>query len=235
MGKAAVEAVRRGFVFGKQEIVLVFVVVLHLIASYFIFSINTANTALLAVLQLAVVLAENYVTVAVYCGVKGLITEGRFTLAGIFLKAGHFFGRVLLYKVLAGLAVLAMLVFAFGIIDVLKSAAIVKTAFVAAATVVWLAFPAYFLALTFLTPLVIVFEGVFLTDALKKSVIFARNELPGILVLLLFLLPAWAFAFFLLKVYNEKALFLQTGIFFFSAMLEVATIKVFMLFYKRKG
>ncbi len=149
---SAIQALKKGFIPGKSGAFLCAVVFLHLFITYSIFSAGAVGENVLLFVQAAFVIVENYITVAVYCGIKDSLDGKKFRPGGIFAEARLFFLKVLLYKALAGLFALVMLGFAYGIIELVKTASLFYAGTVIILTLAWLAFPAYLLGLTFLSP-----------------------------------------------------------------------------------
>jgi len=234
MGKLQ-ETLKAGFTFRRNEFLLSAAVFVYLVVYYFLLSAIEVKESFILLLQFFFILLENYITIAVYCGLNDSITGGSFNLQGIFKKGASYFGRVLLYKGLAGLAALCMMGFAYGMIDFLKNSSFVKASVVMGITILWLAFPVLILLLTFMAPLIIIVRDISLAGGLRKSFLFAREHLSDILIFVLALVPFWIFAFFLLKVYNESNLLYRFIALYFIAMLEIITIKVFMLFYRENS
>jgi len=231
MKNSAAEALKKGMIFKKNELILSLGVFLYLAVSHVSLSATVLGGNAFLLLYFFFLLAENYVTTAVYCGMKDSIIKGRFSPVGILRKGKYFFARILLYKALAGLAVLLCMGFALGMIEMVNTSSPFKAGTVMAITVVWLAFPAYILALTLFTPVLIIFEDFPVMPAVKESILFTRRTLPQVLLLSLLFLPPWIFAFFLLRVYNDTGFLLLAAILYFVALLEIITVKAFMVFY----
>jgi fumarate reductase subunit D len=126
--------------------------------------------------------------------------------------------------------------FCLSMVDLVKDSSVFTAGFITSFTILWISVPVYLLLLTFLTPLVIIVEDTFLFASVRKSVSFIRENLSETVKLVLIIAPLWAFAFFLIRVYNDRDLFLLTVFFLYLiAVLEVSTVKVFLLFYTGRG
>ncbi len=180
-------------------------------------------------------LLENYVTIAVYYGIKRYLFEGGFTFKEMFLKAGHFFFRVLAYKLIAGFFALLLFAFCLSMIELVKNSSAFAAGFITVFTILWISFPVYILLLTVLAPLIVIVDDSFLFPSIRTSMVFLRKNLSETVKLFLITAPFWILAIFLMKVYNEKAAFLWTAfIFYFIAVLEIITVKIILLFYKAR-
>ena len=232
MGKIQ-NVIREGVAFGKHEVILSVVVFAYLVISYSVLSsLKVLNETYLMLLQVFFILVENYITVCVYLGLKKSLWRDTFSPGRLFMEGNHFFGRVLLYKAAVGFLTLLILGFAHGMIEFLQNVSVVKTVFMMGVTIIWLAFPVFILILSLFTPLIIIVEDIPLVSAVRKSVYFFKKFLSQILLLVVVLLPLWIFAFFLLMVYNEITEMLKWGMFYFLALLEIATIRIFLVFYR---
>ncbi len=228
------DIIKKGVIFRQKEFLLSLVVFAYLMFSLSILLLKFSERALL-LLQFFFLLFENYITVAVYYGIKEYIFEGKFNLSEIFVKAGHFFFRVLSYKLFAGFFALLLVSFCISMIELVKSSSLAAAGFITGFTILWIAFPVYLLLLTFMAPLIIIAEDALLFVSVKTSLVFIRENLAEIAKLVLFAAPFWAFALFLTKVYNDRGLFLLAGtVFYFIAVLEIVTIKIFLLFYRER-
>ncbi|MCM8760243.1 MAG: hypothetical protein NC832_00765, partial [Candidatus Omnitrophica bacterium] len=119
-------------------------------------------------------------------------------------------------------------------IELVKDSSPVTAGLITGFTILWLSFPVYLFLLTVLTPLVIIADGVPLLKAVRISMRFIRGHLGDTGKLILLLLPLWAFTIYLLKLYNAKSHFLQMVIFYLVSLLEIVTVKVFLLFYRER-
>ncbi|MCM8820351.1 MAG: hypothetical protein NC932_00140 [Candidatus Omnitrophica bacterium] len=119
-------------------------------------------------------------------------------------------------------------------VELVKNSSIITAGFITAFTILWLTFPVYLFLLTLLAPLVIIADDVPLFKAVRMSMGFIRGQLLDTGKLILLLLPLWAFVIYLLKLYNEKVPFLQMVIFYLFSLLEIITVKVFLLFYRKR-
>lgn len=225
--------IRQGISFGKKEFLLSLIVFAYLAVSYSVLSAGLSAEMVL-LLQIVFVLIENYVTVAVYYGIKQYLWEGQFDVKGMFAGAKHFFARTLYYKLLAGAAALFIAAFCLSMIEVVKDSSAAAAGFITGFTILWISFPVYLLLLTFFAPLIIISEESLLLPSVRKSIMFVRANLADVVKLCLLAAPLWFFAIFLMKVYNEKDLLLLPVIFYFIAVLEIVTVKLFFLFYKAR-
>jgi hypothetical protein len=229
------DIVKKGVTFKQRDFLVSLIIFTYLLFSLYIFSLKLPEGYMFAV-QVFYVLLENYVTIAVYYGIKQYLYEGVFDLPGMFVKARHFFLRVLSYKMLAGFFALLLFAFCLSMVDLVKDSSVFTAGFITSFTILWISVPVYLLLLTFLTPLVIIVEDTFLFASVRKSVSFIRENLSETVKLVLIIAPLWAFAFFLIRVYNDRDLFLLTVFFLYLiAVLEVSTVKVFLLFYTGRG
>ncbi len=228
----SIDIIKKGIVFGRREAYLSLCVLAYLLVSFSMLSLKISEGYLL-VLQVFFLLLENYVTVAVYYAAKQCVFEGGFSLPGAFAKAGYFFRRVLSYKLLAGFFALLLFVFCLSMIELVKSSSLTAAGFITGFTMLWIAVPVYLLLLTFFAPLIIIADDAALVPSIRKSVVFMRANLAETVKLAVVAAPFWFFALFILKVYNEKGLLLPAAAAFcFVAVLEIVTVKVFLLFYK---
>jgi len=225
------QIIRDGFLLKKNEFFLSLIVFSYLVISFSVLSLYASSEYLLYI-QLFFLLLENYVTVSVYYGIRQSLWEGDVDIPGIFINGRDLFFRVLGYKLLAGFFVVFVAAFCLSMVELVKEAPLITTTIITVFTVLWLSFPLYLLLLTVLTPLVIIADDVPLAKAIRTSVVFIRGHLADTVKIVLLLLPLWAFVILLLKLYNEKNPFLQTGIFYLIALLEIITIKIFLLFYR---
>jgi hypothetical protein len=227
--------IRQGVYFRQKEFFFSLFVFIYLLFSLYIFSLKLSEGHRFAV-QVLFILLENYVTIAVYYGIKQYLFEGIFNLPNMFAKARCFFLRVLAYKMLAGFFALLLFAFCLSMLDLVKDSSIFAAGFITSFTILWISVPVYLLLLTFLTPLIIIVEDTFLFASLRKSITFIRENLSGTVKLVLAVTPLWVFAFFLMRMYNDIDLFLLTVIFsYIIAVLEIITVKIFLLFYKARG
>jgi len=229
-----VDIIKKGVIFRQKEFLLSLCVFAYLLVSFSILSLKLSEGYLL-LLQVFFLLFENYVTVAVYYGIKEYIFEGKFNIPGMFMKAGYFFFRVLSYKLFAGFFALLLAAFCMSMIELVKSSSLAAAGFVTGFTILWIAFPVYLLLLTFFAPLIIITEDSLVFSSVRASVAFMRGNLAEAVKLVLVTAPFWAFALFLTRVYNGKGLYLLTGtVFYLIAVLEIITIRIFLLFYKAR-
>jgi len=119
-------------------------------------------------------------------------------------------------------------------VELVKDTAPITAWSITAFTILWLLFPVYVFLLTTFTPLVIIADDIPLFPAIRKSVAFVKGNLLDIEKLVLLFLPLWLVVIFSLKLYNEKGFFLQLVILYLISVLEVITVKVFLLFYRRE-
>jgi len=82
--------IRQGISFGKKEFLFSLVVFAYLAVSHSVLS-SGLSEEIVFLLQIIFILVENYVTVAVYYGIKQYLWEGKFDLKGMFADAKHFF------------------------------------------------------------------------------------------------------------------------------------------------
>ncbi|MBN1444816.1 MAG: hypothetical protein JW957_01750 [Candidatus Omnitrophica bacterium] len=225
--------IRQGISFGKKEFLLSIIVFAYLAVSYSVLSAGLSE-GMLFLLQVFFILIENYVTVAVYYGIKQYLWEGAFDVKGMFAGAKHFFARTLYYKLLAGAAALFIAAFCLSMIEVVKDSSAAAAGLITGFTVIWISFPVYLVLLTFFAPLIIIAEDNLLLPSVRKSIVFVRTNFADVVKLCLLAAPLWFFAIFLMRVYNKKDLFLLPVIFYFIAVLEILTVKLFFLFYKAR-
>ncbi|HOL22322.1 MAG TPA: hypothetical protein PLQ41_05670 [bacterium] len=225
------QIIRDGFLLKKNEFFLSLIVFSYLVISFSVLSLYASSEYLLYI-QLFFLLLENYVTVSVYYGIRQSLWEGDVDIPGIFINGRDLFFRVLGYKLLAGFFVVFVAAFCLSMVELVKEAPLITTGFITAFTVLWLAFPVYLFLLTFFTPLIIIVDDAPLLKAVKTSMTFIRRHLADIVKLVLLFLPLWAFVILFLKLYNEKSPFLQLCIFCLISLLEVITVKMFLLFYR---
>ncbi|MCK9265379.1 hypothetical protein M0P98_00590 [bacterium] len=223
---------KTGFLVRKNELLLALIVLLYLILFRFILSIPLREEHIF-IFQVFFLFMENYITICAYNGLKESLLKGTLNIGQLFKNSILFFGRMLLYKMFVGLVAIIIMSFGFGMIEVVKNASLVKSTLVMLITIVWLSFPVYLVLLTFLTPFVIVVDDVPVLSAMKKSVKVLRKNLTTSIILIFSVLPLWVFAFFLLKLYNEKGLLFQLFLLCLIAILEIITIKIWMLFYQK--
>lgn len=229
------QIIKQGIVFKQKEFLLSLCVYAYLLVSFSVLSLNLSETYFF-LLQVFFLLFENYITIGVYYGIKQDVYKENFNLSEIFVRPVHFFFRVITYKLFAGFFALLMIAFGMSMFELVKGSSPTALKFITGFTILWLAFPVYLLLLTFFAPLIIITEDTSLFPSIRASVVFMRKNLFEIVKIVLLAAPFWAFAFFLIRVYNEKkGLFLLNGlVFYFIAALEVITIKVFMLFYQAR-
>jgi len=225
--------IKEGVVFRRREFLLSLFVLVYLAVSYIMLSLQLSQGYML-VLQLFFIILENYITVAVYYGIKQSLFDGKLDMKDMFAKGGYFFGRTLYYKLLVTAAGLFIAAFCLSMIEIVKDSSLAAAGFITGFTVLWISFPIYLIMLTLFTPLVIIVEDSPLLPAVRKSMAFARGNLADIVRLGLLVIPLWFFALFLMKVYNKKDFFVLSAIFCFFAVLEIVTIRLFMLFYKAR-
>ena len=225
--------IKDGFSLTKGEFLLSLIVFAYLITSVSILQYPFASTYLLYI-QAFFFLLENYITVCVYYGIKSSIWGEEIDVPVIFIKGMKFFGRVLAYKLLAGLFVIFVAAFCMSMVELVKDTAPITAWSITAFTILWLSFPVYVFLLTTFTPLVIITDDIPLFPAIRKSVAFVKGNLLDIEKLVLLFLPLWLVVIFSLKLYNEKGFFLQFVILYLISVLEVITVKVFLLFYRRE-
>jgi len=193
------DIIKQGVVFRQKEFLLSLCVFAYMLVSFSVLSLTLSDGYML-LLQMFFILIENYITVAVYYGIKQYLFEGEFDIPGMFVKAKHFFSRVLSYKLFAGLVALLLFAFCLSMIDVVKDSSVAAAGFITGFTVLWISFPVYLLMLTLFAPLIIIVEDAFLFPSVRKSVIFIRVNLPEMVKLVLVTAPLWIFALFLMRV-----------------------------------
>ncbi|NLG12247.1 MAG: hypothetical protein GX554_04390 [Elusimicrobia bacterium] len=223
--------IKNGILLNKREFSLSFIVFFYLIISFAVIS-RYVGSDLLPLVQLFFLFAENYITVSVYYGVRESLWEDALNIPEMFKKGRTFFFRVLAYKVLAGLFIVIVSAFCLSMLELVKETSLASAYLFIAFTVIWLSVPIYLFFLTAFTPLIIVAEDISFVKALKTSVLFLRERIAGIIQLLLLFLPIWFLVFFLLKGYNESNPILHIIVFYLVSILEVITVKTFLLFYK---
>lgn len=218
----------------KFDILLSLIVFFYLVFSNSISELNLKNLSLLSLIQIFLLFGENYITIAVYSGIKKTIWKENFKFADIFKEGLHFFFRILTFKVFIGLSIGILAGISLGIIDIVKKTPPVLTAIIFSLTLLWLSIPVYFLLLTFFSPVIIIFKDVELFTSIKMSYYFLKRNLKEVFVLSLSVGIFWAFVVFILKLYNNSN-FLKYLFFYFLSLLEIFTIKIFMfLYYKRE-
>lgn len=225
--------IKDGFSLKKGEFILSLIVFSYLVLSFSVLSFYTSS-GYLPYIQFFFLLLENYITVSVYYGIKQLLWEGILDIPGIFIKGRALFFRVFGYKILAGIFIILVAAFCLSMVELVKNSSLITTGLITAFTIIWLSFPVYLFFLTVYAPLIIISDDISLLPAIRKSMIFIKSNLKDIVKLVLLFLPLWFFVIFLLKLYNEKDPFLQTGIFYCVSVLEIITVKVFLLFYRRE-
>jgi len=226
------EILRDGFTLKKEEFLLSIVVFLYLVFSLSILSYTPKNY--LFPIQSFLLIFENYITVCVYYGIKRSVWEEKLKVTGIFRDGSRFFLRVLWYKILAGIFIIFVVAFCFSMVELVKETSPLTTGIITAFTVLWLSFPVYLFLHTVFTPLIIITDDISLTKALRSSMVFVRRNLLDIMKLTLIFLPFWLFVFFFLRVYNNKGIFWHIVVFCLVSMLEVITVKTFLIFYRRE-
>lgn len=226
------KVIREGVSFGWRELILSTAVFAYLAAFGLLKEPGLQEGLLPAGLQFFFILLETYLTTLVYSFLNDSFGREKIPAADSARRGGFFFGRVLLYKALAGFFAVLMLGFAYGMVDLVKAATPVRAGLVMSATILWLVLPAGMLVFTLMTPLVIVVRDLRVAGAMRESFIFTRKHLLPMLLLTLMVLPAWVFAFFLLKVYNETVATLYWVTLYFISFLEIVTVKLFVFFYR---
>ncbi|MCM8777372.1 MAG: hypothetical protein NC905_03830 [Candidatus Omnitrophica bacterium] len=225
------QIIKEGFSLKGKEFLLSVIVFFYLILSFSVLSFyNSSNY--LPYIQLFFLLLENYITVSVYYGIRQSLWEGIFDISAIFIKGRQLFFRALGYKLLAGAFIILVFAFCLSMVELVKDSSLITVGFITGFTILWLVFPVYLFLLTVLTPLVIIADDVPLFKGVRISMGFIRGHLADTGKLILLLLPLWAFVIYLLKLYNEKVPFLQIFIFYLVSLLEIITVKVFLLFYR---
>ena len=220
----------------KKEILLSVVIFFYLIISDFISRVNfPKNISIIFLIQIALLIVENYLTICVYSTIKKIIKKEKFKVKDILTDGGYFFGRILFYKIFVAFSAGILISIAFGIIDILKSTPLFITTLIFTLTLLWLSVPFYFILLTFFSPLIIICKDANFSHSVKMSYYFIRENLKEISGITLIIGVFWFFCIFFLKVYNNfigiKILF-----FYFVSLLEILTIKTFMFFYfEREG
>ena len=220
----------------KIEIYFSLIVFSYVLISDFISKINfSKNYTLISLIQIILLLVENYLTICIYSGIKKLVKKEEFKVRDILNDGGYFFGRILLYKIFVAFSAGILISIAFGIIDILKSTPLFITTLIFTLTLLWLSVPFYFILLTFFSPLIIICKDANFSNSVKMSYYFIRENLKEIAGITLIIGVFWFFCIFFLKVYNN---FIGIKILFFYlvSLLEILTIKTFMFFYfEREG
>ena len=116
-------------------------------------------------------------------------------------------------------------------IDSIKAMPVITSNTILLLTILWIAVPFYFLFLTLFAPVIIIIDDSEIKNSIKKSVFFIKTHLSKIVVLLTLTGVFWYFAFYFMKAYNNLW-FVQIIFLYFSAVLEVFTIKLFISYYK---
>ncbi len=218
----------------KIEIYFSLIVFSYVLISDFISKINfSKNYTLISLIQIILLLVENYLTICIYSGIKKLVKKEEFKVRDILNDGGYFFGRILLYKIFVAFSAGILISIAFGIIDVLKSTSLFITTLIFILTLLWLSIPFYFILLTFFSPLIIICKDANFFHSVKMSYYFIKENLKEIAGITLIIGVFWFFCIFFLKVYNNfvgiKVLF-----FYLVSLLEILTIKIFMVFYIKR-
>lgn len=222
--------IKEGFMLGKNELILSFFVMIYLVIFRFVLSLPIKEEYIFF-LQMVFILAENYVTISVYHNLKDNLLGNTVDLGKSFKRGAHFFGRILFYKALAGIFALLILGFAYSMIGYFKNSTSTLSFVAMLATIIWLLFPVYLLILTLLAPLIIVIEDVPLIESIIKSSRFLKKKFFKAVILFLAVLPLWLVVFFLLKLYNDISFIFQLFLLSLVSLLEIITIKIWILFY----
>ncbi|MCX8083205.1 MAG: hypothetical protein N3D17_07465 [bacterium] len=231
------DIIKNGFMLKKKEIYLSFIIFVYLVLSSSIIPQPDSNpvsrkSIFISEVFLLLFLLENYLTVSIYYGINQFLQGCYPTLSEIFRKGWRFFSRVLWYKVLAFFFLLIVSSFCLSMIELVKESSLLTAGLITTFTILWISFPVYLLLLTLYTPFIIVSDDIPLFTAMKTSMVFIRNNLKDIVLLLFIFFLLWGFAIFFLKLYNEKSFVLQGCVLYFLSLLEIITIKVFLVFYK---
>jgi hypothetical protein len=220
--------------FKTREILLSVIVLFWLYFTDKLFKSGFVNPGSILFLQFFVLIAENYITTSVYCGVKESVSGKTVVFKDIFRQGLYFFIRIFLYKLLFALAAGIIIIFTYGFIDTAKTMPVTQANFLAVLLISWLAVPVYFLLLTLFAPLVIIIEDCGVVQAIKKSIVFISDNLPDLWRIIFCIVLLWLFAFYSVKLYNMKNLFFLILNLCFVALLEIFTIKVLMSYYNVK-
>jgi len=218
----------------KKEIYFSLIVFFYVLISDFLSKINfSKNYTLISLIQIILLLVENYLTICIYSGIKKIIKKEKFKAKDILNDGGYFFGRILFYKIFVAFSAGILIGIAFGIIDILKSTPLFITTSIFTFTLLWLSVPFYFILLTFFSPLIIIYKDANFSHSIKMSYYFIRENLKEIAGITLIIGVFWFFCIFFLKVYNN---FVGIRILFFYlvSLLEILTIKIFMFFYIKR-
>lgn len=188
----------------------------------------------LAMLMLGFVL-DLYLRVTVYATLKDMVMLGTWSRRSFLRNGLPYIGRVLAYELLVGTIAVILVSVVLAVAEATATPAVFPgTAFFFLA-VAWAAVPFYFLAASFLAPLIILVENRELFPAVAGSIAFFRGHLKELVVLALVFGLAWAVVLFGNRVYNLPESFLRVEILARSAalsLLEVYTFKTFMLYYR---
>lgn len=172
---------KNAFHIEEKEIYFSLIVFSYVLISDFISKINfSKNYTSISLIQIILLLVENYLTICIYSGIKKIIKKEEFKVKDILNDGGYFFGRILLYKIFVAFAAGILIGIAFGTIDILKSTPLFITILIFTLTLLWLSIPFYFILLTFFSPLIIICKDANFSHSVKMSYYFIRENLKEI-------------------------------------------------------
>ena len=181
---------------------------------------------------------ENFLTVSVYAGLNESVSGRPWLVRTLLSRGWYFLPRILLYKVAVACFVLVIAAMLLALPAFFAEMPLVAAGIFVTLLLAWLSFPCGYLLFSLYTPLIILTDDKELLPAVVVSFRLGRKYLPELVVFGVMLGLPWAVVNFVPLLYNVPVRFavpervLKSVI---LALLEVFTIKTFLLFYHEYG